>query len=86
MPYNYVKPTKYGKGFYKSFRQPILSQDDLNKYFVDMRSKIRTIASIIDQRISQRLEVSDVWIETLVDFFKSKREASKTNVAKSYVL
>ncbi len=67
MPYNYIKPTKIGKGFFNSFAMIHQSEQEISNMVRQSNDRIKQIGQAIMAFRQQTPLVSDVLIESLVD-------------------
>lgn len=67
MPYNYIKPTKIGKGFFNGFAMSHQSDHEISDMLSQTNNRIKQIGQAVMACRQQAPLVSDVLIESLVD-------------------
>lgn len=67
MPYNYLRPSKIGKGMYASFSVKVPNEKKCLLQYKEAENKIQVITDSIKRKISGNVELSDQFIENLVD-------------------
>ena len=67
MPYNYLRPSKIGKGMYASFSVKVPNEKKCHILYNEATSKIQEINDIVKEKITGNVELSDRFIENLVD-------------------
>jgi len=77
MPYNYIKPSKFGVGFYDSFTLSPPNEDNQNTMFRDYDKKSESILNAIQAKKQVPIEKDSVVIERLVDFFNLRNSLAK---------
>lgn len=79
MPYNYVKPSKIGKGFYSSFRLVESDHQKQRMLFEKAEHRINIISKDILNLKEGKYEISDKVVESFLDFLNLKNSLLKKN-------
>ncbi len=67
MPYNYLRPSKIGKGMYASFSVRVPNEKKCHLLYKEAAIKIQVSSDAIKAKITGNVELSDYFIENLVD-------------------
>lgn len=77
MPYNYLRPQKIGFGMMNHFHIKLQDLELRNKILEDAKVRIDSIVKDILDGVNHSVEVSDVWIERIVDRLKLRDSIQK---------
>ncbi len=77
IPYNYLRPRKIGKGMYASFSIKIPNEKQRTIEYKEAEHKIQVITDSINRMSCGDIEVSDQFIENLVDKFNLRDTLQK---------
>ncbi|MDA3847103.1 MAG: EFR1 family ferrodoxin [Vallitaleaceae bacterium] len=77
MPYNYLMPQKIGLGMMNHFHVKLQDSELRTEILEDAKVRIERIAEDIINGVNSSVEVSDVWVEHMVDSLRLRDSVQK---------